>query len=65
MTKFPCLTSFVNINKLEIEETKPTFKAVITNVHLVFLISNFFLNKTAQRRKVGREKKFLLEITWL
>ena len=40
-------------------------KVDITIVGLIFSISNFSLNKTAQGRKTAIEKNYLLEITWL
>ena len=43
------------IKKLEIEKTKPTFiisvLKVVYQVGLVYQISNFFINKTSQRKK--------------
>ena len=58
------------MKKLEIEKTKPTFilstfKTDITIVGLDFLISNIFINKFAQRRKLFVEKKYLLGAIWL
>ena len=47
------------MKKLEIEKTKPSFiisVATIREVDLVFLLSNLFINKTAQERKLVHEK---------
>ena len=67
ITRFPSLSSFAK-KQLEIEKTKPTFvtsvlKVEITKVGLVFTISRFFINKTAQGRKSVHEKIYLSEIT--
>ena len=49
------------MKKLEIEKTKPifiisTFKTDIIKVRLVFSISNFFMNKIYQAKKLSAKK---------
>ena len=55
-TQFSSL-GFLLVKKLEIEKTKTTeyttFKTDIIIVVLVFLISNFFINKNYQGRKLS------------
>ena len=57
------------IKKLDFEKTKvtllTTFKTDIIKVVLVFLISNFSINKNSQERKYVREKRYKLLQIWL
>ena len=61
-TQFPSLGIFVSKKKLEIEKTKATFiTSVLKVVHwvvLVFSMSNFFINKKSQGRKLSEKKLF-------
>ena len=70
-TKFLLWVLFL-LKKLEIEKTQPNFvtsifKTDIKIVGLVFSICNFFVNKTAKRRKLVLKKipRYLKKKIWL
>ena len=57
------------VKKLEIEKTKTTLiisvLKVVYYVVLVFSISNFFISKNSQGRKLSATKKYLLAVIQL